>query len=97
MNYEEATWIFAGLLAVILLLLYEGTPVTSQPILIGAASFVTIPLSLLNATASTSAGVLLLPIGFVLFVYYFKFLDDWLGDSVLAFILLAAALLIFVH
>ncbi len=92
-------WIVGLIVVLVLLWVVEtGTfSVNAQPILVAASSLLTIPLALFAALASTSWGLLLLPVAFLILVYYLRFLDFLLGEPLLIFVIIAAILVVFTN
>lgn len=89
-------WAFWLLIVLVGLTFMAGTPVESQPLITGAATLLTIPLSIVGALMATGWGLLLAPLLFVLVAYYLKTLHYYLGTEVIYFVAFAALLLAFV-
>ena len=85
-------WVLMFLALLALLAFAQGTDFSAQPLVRAAASLITIPLGIANALTTTSFGMLLLPVFFILVVIYLNTLHFWLGNEVMYFILFAAAL-----
>lgn len=90
-----SNWAFWLLVVLVGLMVMAGTPVEGQPLVTGAATLLTFPLSVVNALAATPFGTILLPFIFIGLVYYLKTLHERLGTDVTYFVILAALILAF--
>ncbi len=88
-------WGFWLLVVLVGLMVMAGKPVESQPLVTGAATLLTFPLDLVNFAATTSFGMIAMPLIFLGVVYYLQRLHYHLGTDVIYFIVFAALLLAF--
>jgi hypothetical protein len=90
------TWVVVALFVLALLTFAQNPDVgfASQPLFVAAASLITVPIAIAGALMGTWWGVLLLPIFFILFVYYIATVYRWVGSGAFYFILAAAAVVV---
>jgi|GEM_PF-2601540 len=89
----STNWVFWLLVVLVALMFISGGgSIESQPLIAGAASLLTIPLTIFNILAGSTIGVMLLPLLFIGLLLYFKKLEQLLGHEVIYFIIFAALL-----
>ena|SRR3989338_3711503 len=88
------SWVLAALFTITLLAFVQGTDFTVQPLLVAAASLITVPMAIAGVLSASPIGTLLLPLFFIGLVFYFGTLREWLGSGAFYYILFAAAVLV---
>lgn len=97
-NWDVPTLVFVVMIFALLFFTYGGVGVSENPFIVGAAMF-TAPLtqfmnSISNGSFLSADLVWLLPLFIIFTLAYFGFLQNFLGEGVVALVLVASAILL---
>ncbi len=97
-NWDAPTLVFVAMIFALLLFTYGGVGMGENPFIVGAAMLTAPVTQFMNSISSGSfLGadlVWVLPLFFIFTLAYFGFLQNFLGEGVVALVLIATAIVI---